>query len=424
MTLWITMDLHDDPESKMTVSNDLSPEDLPYRASINPGTYERCLLMYDHYFHELEQLGPLDESDDNSSGKKDGNKNIKVGAKPLSGVRGIYYTRGTWRVQYRGGDRETVTCVFNYDSKDVLIATFDLAFRLLRRVIELGRQLKKEDGVIITQLTEERLLDLDRRSKMRTARQEHMAAKDMLLLSSKRTSRQRHSYTDDGESDAGDSESDPMYHSVRKKGRHDTDDGHYYSQSTPRHSTMLRMAGPSLAQPPNMGCYAGKLNSFERVFHSYTNYDTHELLNYLIDENCRRNIERASAVRQRAMYSVDNGMPAVAMDDMRGRSRHSYTGGPREGEQVYHRGVPVVEDITGMYQRNANEQYAMAGSNFVHSLRPLVAREAAAALWNSVEQGGYGSGPVHYPPKLDVKDGLRVDAEDHFGEAGSSALIL
>ncbi|CDR96961.1 hypothetical protein, conserved [Babesia bigemina] len=288
--------------TKMVSWKDVTDDDLPYRASINPYTYEKCRKIYNHYFQDLERLGQLETTEETVNVRKDIDKKIKVGAKPLSGVRGIYYTRGTWRVQYRGRNREVVSCVFNYDSKDVLIATFDLAFRLLRRVIDLGRQIKTEDGMVITELTEERLLDLDRRSRLRSAKNESTGPRDVQSVPSKRIRRQRQDlYTENYNSDADDSDVEPRHSTVRKKSRPSASKSTHYSKTLPSHGRGPDTAGEGMTIPPNLGYYAGKLDSFERLFQSYNKFNTLELISYLIDESRMRNRQRSVANRQAAL---------------------------------------------------------------------------------------------------------------------------
>ncbi|ORM40118.1 uncharacterized protein BXIN_1207 [Babesia sp. Xinjiang] len=341
----------------MEALEDIQVDDMPYRASINPEAYERCGQAYLRYFEELDRLGPLEESEVVTSARKESGKKSRVGAKPLSGVRGIYYTRGTWRVQYRGVDREVVTCVFTYDSKDVLIATFDLAFKLLRKVIDLGRQMKSEDGMIITSITEERLLDLDRRSKLRPAKQDSASSKELTTASGKRISRQRQDkYLDDCEDDDEDSDSDNVYSPVRKKTRLSTEDASKKSKMLPYHAPMPYMGGTSTGLLPAMPCYAGKMNSFERMFQSYGSFTTHQLINYLIEKNCMRSNERALAERQKR-YHTGNTAHTASVGEFEGKSCPDCVEELRDDERGYTKDVDPVNNVNRSYLREPNGWY-------------------------------------------------------------------
>ncbi|KYF43035.1 AP2 domain transcription factor AP2X-5 [Toxoplasma gondii ARI] len=74
-------------------------------------------------------------------------KRFNVGKKPFSGVRGIYFQQGAWKVRYRG-DQEEVLKVFPYASGDFdsMWFQFLLARQFLRQVIAKGRQLHDSDG--------------------------------------------------------------------------------------------------------------------------------------------------------------------------------------------------------------------------------------------------------------------------------------
>ncbi|CBZ54670.1 unnamed protein product [Neospora caninum Liverpool] len=74
-------------------------------------------------------------------------KRFNVGKKPFSGVRGIYFQQGAWKVRYRG-DQEEVLKVFPYVNGDFdsMWVQFSLARQFLRQVIAKGRQLHDSDG--------------------------------------------------------------------------------------------------------------------------------------------------------------------------------------------------------------------------------------------------------------------------------------
>ncbi|PFH37171.1 hypothetical protein BESB_036290 [Besnoitia besnoiti] len=74
-------------------------------------------------------------------------KRFNVGKKPFSGVRGIYFQQGAWKVRYRG-DQEEVLKVFPYTHGDLesMWTQFALARQFLRQVIAKGRQLHDSDG--------------------------------------------------------------------------------------------------------------------------------------------------------------------------------------------------------------------------------------------------------------------------------------
>ncbi|KEP63904.1 UNVERIFIED_CONTAM: AP2 domain transcription factor AP2X-5 [Hammondia hammondi] len=74
-------------------------------------------------------------------------KRFNVGKKPFSGVRGIYFQQGAWKVRYRG-DQEEVLKVFPYTNGDFdsMWFQFLLARQFLRQVIAKGRQLHDSDG--------------------------------------------------------------------------------------------------------------------------------------------------------------------------------------------------------------------------------------------------------------------------------------
>ncbi|KAK1933091.1 hypothetical protein X943_002131 [Babesia divergens] len=328
----------------MTTWREPDNENLPYRASIDDGVYQRCGDMYNSYFEDLESIGPLNTRDDASVSAKESGRKIKVGAKPLSGVRGIYYTRGTWRVQYRGNGQDIVSCVFNYDTKEVLIATFDLAFKLLRRVIKLGRHIKKEDGMIIGELTEDRLLDLDRRSRLRTSKQNGGCSKDSTPLSCKRVTRPRYDF----DSDDNESEADYSHSPVCKKTR----------PSCEKISPQSCGVGSDIAVAPNMNYYVGKLSSFERRFQSYGNIATHALISFLIDEGCMRNSEIRGAGRRGDLYFSNEMGNDNLSEKGEPPSRDTYT---IESPELYPPQVPRSTSLDGLdalYNQNTDSRYA------------------------------------------------------------------
>ncbi|CDJ46541.1 hypothetical protein, conserved [Eimeria brunetti] len=100
---------------------------------LSPGT--------DPWFEELEQLKKI------SRPKGGRAKRFNVGKKPFSGVRGIYFQQGLWKVKYRGEQEEAMK-LFPYspgDEKDMK-SQFELARSFLRQVIDKGRQLHDSDG--------------------------------------------------------------------------------------------------------------------------------------------------------------------------------------------------------------------------------------------------------------------------------------
>ncbi|PHJ24675.1 ap2 domain transcription factor ap2x-5 [Cystoisospora suis] len=95
-------------------------------------------------FSELEGLGLLTRP---KGGRL---KRFNVGKKPYSGVRGIYFQQGAWKVRYRGNAEEVVK-LFPYThgvSRDLrsMSKQFKLARQFLRQVIAKGRQLHDSDG--------------------------------------------------------------------------------------------------------------------------------------------------------------------------------------------------------------------------------------------------------------------------------------
>ncbi|OEH77986.1 hypothetical protein cyc_00421 [Cyclospora cayetanensis] len=93
------------------------------------------------WFEELEQLKKI------SRPKGGRAKRFNVGKKPFSGVRGIYFQQGLWKVKYRG-DQEEAMKLFPYcpgDEKDMKLQ-FELARSFLRQVIDKGRHLHDSDG--------------------------------------------------------------------------------------------------------------------------------------------------------------------------------------------------------------------------------------------------------------------------------------
>ncbi|GBE59031.1 AP2 domain transcription factor AP2X-5, putative [Babesia ovata] len=382
---------------------DVTADDLPYRASINPYTYEKCRNIYNHYFQDLDRLGQLETSEEALSVRKDIDKKIKVGAKPLSGVRGIYYTRGTWRVQYRGHNREVVSCVFNYDSKDVLIATFDLAFRLLRRVIDLGRQIKTEDGMVITELTEERLLDLDRRSRLRSAKNESTGPREVQIVPSKRIRRQRQDlYTENCSSDTDDSDVELRHSAVRKKSRSSASKLTHYSKALPSQGRTSEMAGQGMTIPPNLGCYAGKLDSFERLFHSYSQFNTLELISYLIDENRMRNMQRAAGDRRPALHLSNAVHDASAIED-ESTTENALMDGSSGSEYVYDQDEIGVNEDVDFYQDGNNDWYEVQGSSAIHPMKPDMNNPGSGMPCNRDTLTEYDSEQSHrvYKPKVE-----------------------
>ncbi|KAK2196634.1 hypothetical protein BdWA1_001882 [Babesia duncani] len=120
---------------------------------------------YKHYFDVLDQLGEFGKWKNDNVKKPPKVELSKVGAKPLSGIRGIYFSKGCWKVKYIDDYGEIVPCILQYDSDETLIASFDVSHLLLRKVIEYGRQINTEDGTIIDEPTKEKLIALDNRNK-------------------------------------------------------------------------------------------------------------------------------------------------------------------------------------------------------------------------------------------------------------------
>ncbi|GFE53185.1 AP2 domain transcription factor AP2X-5, putative [Babesia ovis] len=392
--------------------------DLPYRASINPEAYERCGQAYFHYFQELDRLGPLEKTDAASVSRKDSGKKVKVGAKPLSGVRGIYYTRGTWRVQYRGADREIVSCVFNYDSKDVLIATFDLAFKLLRRVIYLGRQVKSEDGMIITELTEERLLDLDRRSRQRSTKQDNVGSKELPSVPSKRIIRPRHDRFM-GDCDDGDSDPD-VYSPVRKKTRPVVDETPYNANMMPHHASMPYMPGTGTTMLSNMGCYPAKLSSFERMFQSYGNFTTHQLISYLIEKNCMRNKERV-APEQHGVCQMGNDVHPTSVDEYGGDIYQPYNPDLSINEHAFNKDVNGMNINSRTCRSEPNDICYMVDPAFSHNIQPDVCNAATGLPCDCDNMTDYDVEQSLHSSKPEDEEVSLGKIEDTFGEGGSNS---
>ncbi|KAL8272861.1 hypothetical protein Esti_003248 [Eimeria stiedai] len=93
------------------------------------------------WFEELEQLKKI------SRPKGGRAKRFNVGKKPFSGVRGIYFQQGLWKVKYRGEQEEAMK-LFPYSPGDEkqMKCQFELARSFLRQVIDKGRHLHDSDG--------------------------------------------------------------------------------------------------------------------------------------------------------------------------------------------------------------------------------------------------------------------------------------
>ncbi|KAL8435049.1 hypothetical protein ACSSS7_002719 [Eimeria intestinalis] len=93
------------------------------------------------WFEELEQLKKI------SRPKGGRAKRFNVGKKPFSGVRGIYFQQGLWKVKYRGEQEEAMK-LFPYSPGDEkeMKTQFELARSFLRQVIDKGRHLHDSDG--------------------------------------------------------------------------------------------------------------------------------------------------------------------------------------------------------------------------------------------------------------------------------------
>ncbi|KAF8821818.1 AP2 domain transcription factor AP2X-5 [Cardiosporidium cionae] len=72
-------------------------------------------------------------------------KRVNVGAKPFSGVRGIYFQQGLWKVKYKGNNEAGVR-VFPYKTVEEMRKQFFVAKKFLHTVIGKGRQLHDSDG--------------------------------------------------------------------------------------------------------------------------------------------------------------------------------------------------------------------------------------------------------------------------------------
>ncbi|AFZ79269.1 hypothetical protein BEWA_021160 [Theileria equi strain WA] len=131
--------------------------------------------QYRYYFNELERLGRLNAARHELEGDNQYCGNTKAGAKPLSGIRGLYFSKGSWRVKYLDDQGEVITCYFNYNDPKLLIAGFKVAYSFLKKVIEYKRQVNKDDGLVLEELSNEELLELDNRKKKR----------DLLLMEQK-----------------------------------------------------------------------------------------------------------------------------------------------------------------------------------------------------------------------------------------------
>uniref|UniRef100_A0A3B0MNR7 Uncharacterized protein n=1 Tax=Theileria annulata TaxID=5874 RepID=A0A3B0MNR7_THEAN len=115
------------------------------------------------FFSELETLGDITKS---IYGKTIDRVNVglsKVGARPVSGIRGLYFNKGMWKVKYFDNDYEVVTCLFRYDDTDKLIKTYHIARSFLNKVIEYNRHINEDDGTILDELTNDQLIELDKR---------------------------------------------------------------------------------------------------------------------------------------------------------------------------------------------------------------------------------------------------------------------
>lgn len=285
---------------------------LVYRSSINPDVFERCRRTYNHFFDELDRLGPMDAmlSVANNAGESQRKQNMRT--RPVSGVRGIYYTRGTWRVAYRIDTTKKKACMFSFNSKESLIATFDLAYRFLMKVVELGRQLRRLDGSIIGKITVERLIDLERRANPAKASKGSPIFSDETPLYQDEyfaVPNEDHDSYDDGYDDEDLAEESDAYVTPPPKRRRRCT----LKEKVVKPDDMSFVEIPSITsefmvEPPNLEQYLGKLSNFELIFQSYSPLGTYDMISLLMDKECAERMGNVVSKNSSSHEKEDNSL--------------------------------------------------------------------------------------------------------------------
>eukprot|EP00375_Theileria_parva_P002263 XP_764941.1 hypothetical protein [Theileria parva strain Muguga] len=229
------------------------------------------------YFSELETLGDITKS---NFGKTIDRVNVglsKVGARPVSGIRGLYFNKGMWKVKYYDNDYEIVTCLFRYDDTDKLIKSYHIARSFLNKVIEYNRHINEDDGTILEELNNDQLIELDKRKSKVTY---EVTSRPYL-------------------SDLCDKNDPLIIENLSLKRTRNTQPGAYLTRPYYRDSQVKRrkketptsinnIAIPVITTARNVGTRIKnrKLSKFEAKILKYSNYSTIEMIHDMIDKNC------------------------------------------------------------------------------------------------------------------------------------------
>lgn len=224
------------------------------------------------YFKKLDDLGDISRLYPTRYMDKTNVGMAKVGARPLSGIRGLYFTKGMWKVRFLDDDYDVITCLFRYSDRETLIKSYHIAHLFLQKVIEYKRQIHEDDGTILEKLEERQLVELDnRKSKDRAAMKprEGAGGSQTRPHSERRHDPKRPSYA---------SSNDSEYLEAGESGRGKKRKSEKLSDSSTESSINVGIVKSPGSKKPR------KLSNFEAKFLKYCDYSALEMIHHVIDK--------------------------------------------------------------------------------------------------------------------------------------------
>ncbi|BAM40107.1 conserved hypothetical protein [Theileria orientalis strain Shintoku] len=223
------------------------------------------------YFNQLDVLGDITEACPTKNLDKTNVGLVKVGAKPLSGIRGLYFTKGMWKVKFLDNDYEVITCIFRYHDKETLVKSYHIAHSFLKKVIMYKRHIHEDDGTILEELNDYQLVELDERkskengiNKLRQFRQSETRYR-------RSPPEEKNNYRKTIHDSFERSESlDSLYEREKKKKKRKKSNG---------------SININLVKSPGMKEKPRKLTKFESKFLKYCDYSTIDMINHIMDQN-------------------------------------------------------------------------------------------------------------------------------------------
>ncbi|UKK02110.1 hypothetical protein MACK_001465 [Theileria orientalis] len=222
------------------------------------------------YFNQLDVLGDITEACPTKNLDKTNVGLVKVGAKPLSGIRGLYFTKGMWKVKFLDNDYEVITCIFRYYDKETLVKSYHIAHSFLKKVIMYKRHIHEDDGTILEELNDYQLVELDERK-----------SKDNGINKLKQF---RHNETRYRRSPPEDKNNFKKTMSTTLE-RSESLDSLYEREKKKKKKKSKGSININLVKTPGLKEKPRKLTKFETKFLKYCNYSTIDMINHIMEQN-------------------------------------------------------------------------------------------------------------------------------------------